>query len=106
MEIILRSNDNVIEIKDLKNKATGSYLNSATVTFTLKDSSGNTVSGADTVSMTYVSSSDGVYRGTLADTVSLTQNALYTCEITINAGAGLQGFIITSAIARDRHAAS
>ena len=104
MEVVYLSNDNVIELNGLKNASTDAFLNSATVTFTLKDSAGTAVTDADTITMSYVASSDGIYRGTLIDTVSLSKNTLYTCEITANAGAGLQGFWIVPVRALDRHA--
>lgn len=105
MEVVFLSNDNVVELNGLKNISTDSYINSATVTFTLKDSDGDSVTGATNISMSYVASSDGIYRGTLADTVTLSHNTLYTCEVTINGGDGLQGFIIVPVRAMKRHAA-
>lgn len=86
------SNDNLIEVDGLQNAASDAYITSVTsATFTLVDSSGNDVTGAVDIALSYVSGSNGKWRGTLADTVSLTAAAKYTCNISINAGAGLQG---------------
>ena len=100
--IVYVSNDNLVEIIGLQNAASDAYLNGATVTFTLKDSADAAVTGATTISMTYVSGSSGDYRGTLADTVSLTADAKYTCEITADGGAGLKGVWKAPVRAEDR----
>jgi hypothetical protein len=76
------SSSNPVEVAGLKDKTTGSYVNSATVTFTLKNSANAAVSGATAVAMTYVVASNGKYQGTLPNTVSLTEGAKYWLEIT------------------------
>lgn len=62
--------------------ATGAYINDATVTMTLKDSVGASVSGATGLSLTYVTDSNGTYQGTLPYTLTLTAGESYTLEIT------------------------
>jgi hypothetical protein len=57
------------------------FVNDATVTFVLKDSSNSPVSGANGVTMSYVTGTKGVYEGILEDGVSLTENAVYYLEI-------------------------
>ncbi len=85
--VIYINNDNLLSVSDLKNEATGVYINDAAVTMTLKDSTGSEVSGQTwPATMTYVSSSNGVYRGTLEDGLSLTEGQSYTAEITADAG--------------------
>ena len=61
----------------------GGYLNSATVTFALKDSAGTTVSGG-TGTLSYVAASSGNYAGVIQSSVTslLTNRANYTLEIT------------------------
>jgi hypothetical protein len=68
------------------------FVNNATLTFTLKDSNNTPVSGATSVSMTYVTGSKGVYEGTLEDGTSLTENATYYLEITATASGDRIGF--------------
>lgn len=85
-------NDMVIELDGLKNEVTGEYINDATVTFTLKDADGVTVSGQSfPTAMPYVASSNGLYRATLSDAVAITVGARYVVEINVDAGAGLTG---------------
>ena len=78
--------DNLIEYDGMRRASDETYINDATVTFTLKDSNGNAVTGATTVAMAYVSGSDGKYQGTLDSTVTLTENAYYTVEFTATSG--------------------
>jgi hypothetical protein len=68
------------------------FVNNATVTFTLKDSSNVAVSGATGVSMSYVTGTKGVYEGVLEDGVSLTEGATYYLEITATASGDRVGF--------------
>lgn len=87
-------NDNVVEVRDLKSSASGAFQNSKTVEVTLYDADDaevDVLSGSITwpLSMSYVSSSDGVYQATLPDTLDLTEGAFYTAIITADAGAGL-----------------
>ncbi len=65
------NSDTLIRLDRLKNPTDDSFVNNATVTFTLKDSSGANVTGAVAVSMAYVTSSDGRYEGLVANTVTL-----------------------------------
>ena len=79
------SSDNLLQLDALKLAADDSYVNDATVTFTLKDADEAVVTGADTISMPYVASSNGRYQGTLQSTVSL-EGAKYYLEITATSG--------------------
>lgn len=76
----------------LYDPTTGAFVNDATLTFTLKDSAGSAVNGASSVSMTYVSGTNGCYRGTMEDNVSLTENATYYLEGTATASSDRIGF--------------
>ncbi len=85
--------DNVVELSGLKNEITGAFINNATVTAKVVDRNGVDVAGQSwPVTLTYVSSSDGVYRGTLSDSMSLARFDLYTVQVTASAGAGLQQY--------------
>ena len=87
MTNIYLSNDNLLSVESLKNAATGVFINDATVTATLKDSSNSNVTGQTwPLSLVFVSSSDGVYRGTLEDDLNLTEGEIYTAEINADAG--------------------
>jgi hypothetical protein len=88
-------NDNVLEVDKLKDEAAGSYVNSSTaVTVTLYPLDSTTAVTGETwpVTMSYVAASNGKYRATLKDTLSLTTNSTYVAEITANAGANKMGY--------------
>jgi len=91
--VLYKGNDMVLELSDLTNETTGANVNDASVTVTLVDSAGIAVAG-DTFpkTMTYVTGSDGLYRTTLLDTMTLTENAKYKAKISANAGDGKQGY--------------
>jgi len=66
MANIYLSNDNLLSIEGLKNSSSGSYLNDATVTATLKDSGGTTVTGQTfPVTLSYIAQTNGNYQATL-----------------------------------------
>ena len=82
------NSDNVISISGLKDVIADTYINTATCAVTLKDANGNNVSGETwPLTMNYVSASNGIYRATLADTLSVSAGD-YTAIVTANAGAG------------------
>ena len=88
-------NDNIVEVDSLRNVSTSpiSYINDATVTATLYDTSGDEVSGETwPITLSYVGSSNGKYTGTITDTVTsgLSPNKRYRLRIQANGGAGLQ----------------
>jgi hypothetical protein len=76
----------------LYDTVTETFVNDATVTFTLKDSAGSAVSGASAVSMTYVTGTKGVYEGVMEDNVSLTAGSTYYLEITATGSSDRVGF--------------
>lgn len=71
--------DNLIEWRFMLNAATEEYVNDATVTFTVKDSDGNTVASG---SMSYLAASDGIYQGVVPDDTDLDDGDTYTIEVT------------------------
>ncbi len=74
-----------VALTGLVDAVSGSYLNTATVTFALKEDSGTAVAGG-TGTCAYVSASDGNYRGILdsAITATLTAGQQYRVEITFD----------------------
>lgn len=87
--------DNSIWYRGLKaDDAPTTYINSATITFSLYTSEANAiaetsaVSGASAISMPYVSGSNGDYRGILDDAVVLTNGSVYYLVVKVDAGSG------------------
>ena len=90
---IYLSNDHLLELRGLKNIATDAYIDDATVTATLVDEEGVEVAGQGwPLTLSYVSGSDGIYRGTLTDSLSLTEDLEYTAKITASGGSDLAGY--------------
>jgi len=87
MNIIYINNDNLLSVENLKNAATDVYINDATVTATLKNSAGGNVTGQSwPLTLAFVSSSNGDYKGILEDGLTLTEGTTYTALINVNAG--------------------
>ncbi len=78
-------NDMVIELDALKDSIADTFVNSATVTFTLFNRADNSIVQGPTT-MSYVSASDGKYRGTVEDSLSLDINKNYYIEVDADAG--------------------
>jgi hypothetical protein len=86
MELYI-DNDNYLELDGLKNGATSAYVNDAAVVCTLKDSSGNPVTGQTwPLTLAYVAASNGKYRGRLKYDLALTEGKTYTAHITATGG--------------------
>lgn len=85
-------NDMIIEVNGLKNAISGAYVNDATVTVTMVDSAGSSVVGETwPLSVGYVGGTDGIYRATLQDSLTLTVGNLYTAKVTA-VGGGYQAY--------------
>lgn len=84
--------DNVIEWDEMKNSADDTFINDATVTFTIKDTDDVVWNGVENVTMPYVAGSNGKYQGTLmkAEAADLVRGTRYFIEIT--ADADVDGF--------------
>lgn len=98
-------NDNLIEVLGLQNEVSGAYIDDAggaTVTAVVKDLAGVTVDNADSITLAFVSASNGNWRGVLPDTAALKSGADYVAEITADGGAGLQAFWRLPFKAQDR----
>jgi len=81
---IYLTTDNCVRVRALKDQVLGTYINDATITATLYDSSGNEVSGAIDISIPYVTGTDGDYAGEIPNTVTLTEDAYYTLKIVVS----------------------
>ncbi len=81
-EALYISNDNLLRVSGLRDDSTGAYINTATVTVTLKDSGGSPVSGqAWPLTLAHVTGTNGRYQGTLEETLVLVADTEYTAEI-------------------------
>lgn len=80
-------NDNTIEIAALTDSKTGAAITDATVTAQIKDSAGESVGSA--VTMTHVSA--GRYSGDAPASLSLENEANYTAEVSASSS-GRDGF--------------
>jgi hypothetical protein len=84
--------DNNLTITGIK-RSNGTYVNSGTVVGVLKDRDGNTVTGAETVTFSYTSNSDGVWTSNLPSTLTLVENKIYDLFVTIDDGSNDVVFI-------------
>lgn len=97
-------NDNVIELVGVKNSIDSVYLNAATVTVTVVDSSGNDLPVQPwPTTMLYVPSSNGIYRAVIEDGITgLTDSDALTAKIHVDAGGDLIGYWEIPLIAKTR----
>lgn len=91
MNNIWISADNMVHYDEARRADTGAFLNAGTCTCTLRVVAAGTeppdcdaVTGATSISMPYVTDSDGHYAGSIPSTVSLTKNQDYWVCITFN----------------------
>ncbi len=99
-QVILFKNSMLLELQDLTNSKTQAVITSATVTVTLKDSTGAEVAG-ETWPLAMGHVSGGTYDATLLDTLVLVNGDQYTAEITA-VDAGLTGFWALPLTVKDR----
>lgn len=98
------SNDTLVRVQGLRNASLSAsgYVNDATMTATVVDSTGDEVSGQSwPLTLSYVSDSDGNYEGTIQDTAEITAGSSYTIKVTANKS-GLKGYWELPATARAR----
>ena len=88
VQVYFLTSDNTLQLTGLQDQLTSSFVNSATVTVTLTNkATGAQVAGQSwPTTMTYVTSSDGNYRGNLVDV--LTVSEFDELEATIDADDG------------------
>ncbi len=90
-EIFIINSDNLIIADNVRNLATGSNVNNAVVTVTMSGANKVAVSGVNwPITMAFVTGSSGKYRGTLPDTLVVTENTKYFGVVVVSAGAGLR----------------
>ena len=95
-EVLFIASDNLVMVTDVKSKATGLYINDATVTLLRVvenlegDEDGDTVTGSINISCPKVEGTDGAYYGTLPDDAAdlLVQGTEYAAYVRIDGGAG------------------
>lgn len=101
MDVLLISNDNVLEITGLTNAITGLPIDTADVFATVTDLDGVEISGV-TWPVAIPNVASGKYQGTLPDTMSIQANRRYQIVIDADAGPGLRGHWVRSAKALER----
>ncbi len=84
-------NTQVLNVTGLKDVVTGTYLDAATVTATLKDQRGNPDPVLNNITMTYLPATNGNYQGTVPFQFSARLGDGYTLELTASQG-GVQSF--------------
>ena len=95
--------DNRIRIYGLRQENSRTYINNATVVATLKAGllpTGADVVNAESISLDYITDSDGDYIGTIADTAELTAGSSYTLVITATATIGGSPVILKTIITK------
>lgn len=103
VKVVFVGNDAILEVADLRNKATGANLNAATVTATLADLNGTELQGQSwPLTLAYVSNSKGVYRATLSYALQIAPRDRFNTTITVNAGGGLRARWVLECVAAER----
>ncbi len=100
MSILLYKNDNLIEVDELKDEVAGTFLNAATVTAVLKDSAGATIGSS--ITLTFVSGSNGKYQGNVPDDLAVNLGDRITAEITADDGADKRAFWVVGLVVEKR----
>ena len=92
--------DDLLRIAGLKriDVTPNTFINDATVTAVVLDSAGVAVVGAESITLSYVASSDGVYDGQKADTAAIVDGDDYTVEVTVIASVGKSVLSATLAV--------
>jgi hypothetical protein len=79
-------NTNVLTLTGLKSDDEDTFLNSATITVTVKDANGAAISGESwPVTMDYVAASDGDYRAVISHSAAITNGQVYTAVVDVDA---------------------
>lgn len=83
--VLYVNEDNLIKLSGLKDVALDTYVNDAAGSFSVLDSDGTVVSGADGIAMSYVSGSNGNYVGYLDKAIAntLTEYGRYQVAVTL-----------------------
>lgn len=82
VEIVYAGNDNILELRGLRDEITGAWVNNATVTISVMDG-GTAVAGESwPKDMGYVIGSDGIYRAMLGNAAQIKDGGRYEAVIT------------------------
>ena len=92
--------DNMVHVQGIHDAVDGSWVNDATVTATMANAAGTAVTGVGTVTLGYVTGSNGDYVGVVPDTASLTEDEVLTLTITMTATIDSVSYKRTSRIKR------
>jgi len=102
-QVYYYKNDTLLELTGLKDEATDAYIATATVTASVKDAAGAAVTGQTwPLSLVYVTSSDGDYRGVLDKAINVAVGDRITVEVTVDAGSGRDAFFAIPVTVRQR----
>jgi len=102
-QVYYYKNDTLLELAGLKDEVTEAYINTATVTATVKNAAGTAVTGqAWPLTLSYVTASDGDYRGVLEAALSVAVGDRLTVEVTIDGGSGREAFFAIPVTVRQR----
>lgn len=81
---LLIGNDQILQVESVQDEISGEYQNAATVTATVKNIGGVEVSGQSwPMTLSYVTDSNGNYRGTLEYGVVLVNGRNYIIEVIV-----------------------
>lgn len=87
MDVLLIGNDQTLLVQSVYDEISESYINNATVTATIKKRDTTNVSGQSwPLTLSYVTDSNGNYRGNLSHDLELVARTKYVIEITIVSG--------------------
>lgn len=85
-------NSNILRLTGVKNQATGSYMNTASVAVTIKDLEENEVAGQTwPLFFDYVADSNGNYIAIISEDLDLIPGTEYVAEVISDNGDGLVG---------------
>lgn len=82
-ESVYVGNDNILELRGLRDEITGVWVNNATVTITVTGAAGAVAGESWPKDMSYVIDSDGVYRTTLGAAAQIVDGGRYEAVIDV-----------------------
>jgi hypothetical protein len=95
-------NDSLIDLTGLKDDSTGSFVTNATVTAVVKKAGVNVTGQSWPLTLTYITASDGNYRGILEAALNVSVGDRLTLEVTVDAGSGREAFFSIPLTVRQR----
>lgn len=104
VHVLYAGNDTVLQLSELQDEVSGSFLDGADVSVTVADEQGNPVGGATwPMSLVHVAGSKGIYRTTLPYTLDLQPGRRYSAYAVAHAGPGLHAEWQIECVARTRN---